>query len=1060
MSIAGTLNFSSAVGSPTAVAVTDGMGGSSDIAGITYRVSAPGVQLFYTPDQSGHEGLLVSNSNNSSILIDTAEGSAFAFKGVFLGDFAGQAQVRIEGFRDGSSTGSVTLSLTSGGSATFSTTQLTPSIFNHVDEVRLTNPAQATWSLVVDNLVFDDPISPVVAGVGSSTANGTYKVGDALTVNVVFSETVIVTGAPTLALNSGGTAVYTSGSGSDVLSFSYVIAAGEASADLDYTGAGALDLDGGSIAAASNGAPAVVTLPSPGAAGSLGANKALVIDGVAPSIVGQTPPANGASKAGDVLTFQITYDEAVMVSTGGGIPYLALNFSSGVVAADYVGSSNGGRTLSFAYTIVDGDSDPGGFTVGSSIALNGRSIRDAAGNDAATSGLSFATSGVIVDTQKPTSTALSVGFSADSGEHDEDLITNVAGQTVSGTLSAAPGAGEQVLVSLDNGGNWTTASASGSSWSLSGVTLSGSGTLQVVVEDAAGNRGTPLSASYVLDTTQPTTSVSTASFSDDTGASQADFITREAIQTISGTLSAVLAGDERVQVSLNDGASWSYANAAGNAWSLTGQTLTSSSTLKVRVIDAAGNSGPTLSQAYVFDTTAPSLSGVSLNFSSDTGTAGDRITRTVLQSLSGSGLAMGVGDKFELSLDGDNWTEITPTGSNWSLATPALLSGGGSITLRITDAAGNVGSRDYAYTIDTTAPSLVMSTSAASVTSDQTATITFQFSEAPLDFTLADVTVSNGSLSNLAGSGQTWTALFTPRPGLGTANLNVAAAGYKDLAGNDGTASNALQLTVTAPVTTQPEPEPEPQPEFTPPEIREIFAAAAGFAPNSSKALSSNVTLPDGTVVPNPAFETAVRLAALISRFQAGLIDRGDLIDGVVELSAPTSGVALSAYQFFTGSTPTKAGMAWLIDSANNANDLTDPYYARFNEVNRFINFAVALGTQGEGKAAFEAKFAALDFQASVRLAYDMIIGLDIARAAGVDVDAALAWIASQEGYFDAFAGSDLGGKAAMIGYIMQAGFEAKVGRYYDAAFGFIEDSFDGSPAYQVDLVGGQHLGG
>ncbi|WP_369059117.1 autotransporter-associated beta strand repeat-containing protein [Caulobacter sp. 73W] len=279
--------------------------------------------------------------------------------------------------------------------------------------------------------------------------------------------------------------------------------------------------------------------------------------------------------------------------------------------------------------------------------------------------------------------------------------------------------------------------------------------------------------------------------------------------------------------------------------------------------------------------------------------------------------------------------------------------------------------------------------------------------------------------------------------------------------GGDGNDITLRSAAAPAPEPEQgPETGPEPQPEFTAPQIRELFAAAAGFASNSPKAQASNITLADGTVAPNPAFEAAMRLARLIAQFEAGIIDRDGLIEGVTDISAPTSGVALQAYQFFTGRTPTMSGMGWLIDSASNANDLTDPYYARFNEVNRFINFAVNLGVQGEGRAAFEAKFGALDFAAAVRLAYDMVIGLDDARAAGIDVGAALAWIASQEGYFDAFAGSDLGGKAAMIGYIMQAGLEGRVGRYHEATRDFINSSFEGAPAYHVDLVGGQHLGG
>jgi hypothetical protein len=62
-----------------------------------------------------------------------------------------------------------------------------------------------------------------------------------------------------------------------------------------------------------------------------------------------------------------------------------------------------------------------------------------------------------------------------------------------------------VQVSLDNGATWTNATAStgSSNWSLSGRTLTGSDTLQVRVNDAAGNHGAAFSAAYVLDTTPP-----------------------------------------------------------------------------------------------------------------------------------------------------------------------------------------------------------------------------------------------------------------------------------------------------------------------------------------------------------------------------------------------------------------------------------------------------------------------------------------------------------------------------------------------------------------------------
>ena len=56
-------------------------------------------------------------------------------------------------------------------------------------------------------------VQQTVTGVSSTTPNGTYGVGATISINVNFSNPVVVTGTPQLALNSGGTASYTSGSG-------------------------------------------------------------------------------------------------------------------------------------------------------------------------------------------------------------------------------------------------------------------------------------------------------------------------------------------------------------------------------------------------------------------------------------------------------------------------------------------------------------------------------------------------------------------------------------------------------------------------------------------------------------------------------------------------------------------------------------------------------------------------------------------------------------------------------------------------------------------------------
>ena len=223
---------------------------------------------------------------------------------------------------------------------------------------------------------------------------------------------------------------------------------------------------------------------------------------------------------------------------------------------------------------------------------------------------SAAVSNTIAVVLLPTTTISAPSFSNDSGASTTDFITNTAAQTISGNLSANLAAGETVQVSLDDGNNWTTATTTvgQNTWSLSGQILTASNTLKVRVVDNANNAGPVFSQAYVLDTTAPTTLVDSASFSADSGSSNSDFITSTSVQTITGTLSANLASGETVQISLDNGATWANASAATvgqNTWSLTGQTLTGSNTLKVRVVDTAGNTGTEYSQAYAIDATAP-----------------------------------------------------------------------------------------------------------------------------------------------------------------------------------------------------------------------------------------------------------------------------------------------------------------------------------------------------------------------------------------------------------------------------------------------------------------------
>ncbi|WP_369058391.1 hypothetical protein ABOZ73_12045 [Caulobacter sp. 73W] len=294
-------------------------------------------------------------------------------------------------------------------------------------------------------------------------------------------------------------------------------------------------------------------------------------------------------------------------------------------------------------------------------------------------------------------------------------------------------------------------------------------------------------------------------------------------------------------------------------------------------------------------------------------------------------------------------------------------------------------------------------------------------------------------------------------------DVTFTAAGYVFQEGPDSGAINYVPFVVTADPdeeeeepTTPPPPSPGQGPGTTPDEVIDNgFGVVTGVDPTSDKATQPTITLPSGQEVPNPVYEEARQLADIAAQFKAGLISETTVIDKMVEFAADTTAVALQAYQFFTGATPTQEGVAYLVNSDDNDNDLTDPYYATFSPDNRYINFAVSLGTGGQGSQAFAQEYGALSFEDCIKSAYDKIIGVDEARAAGVDVNAAIAYVMGQLAYFTALGGSAIGAKAAMVGYLMYAGMQAKIGIYYEGTRGFLTNAFHGDAEYNVDLTGG-----
>jgi hypothetical protein len=97
-----------------------------------------------------------------------------------------------------------------------------------------------------------------------------------------------------------------------------------------------------------------------------------------------------------------------------------------------------------------------------------------------------------------------------------------------------------------------------------------------------------------------------------------------------------------------------------------------------------------------------------------------------------------------------------------------------------------------AYTIDRTAPTVVITMADTALKAGETSLVTFTFSEAVTGFVSSDVNLSNanGTLSALttANGGVTWTGTFTPTANItDTTNaINLSGSQYTDLAGNSG----------------------------------------------------------------------------------------------------------------------------------------------------------------------------------------------------------------------------------------------------------------------------------
>ena len=166
-----------------------------------------------------------------------------------------------------------------------------------------------------------DDVTPVVENVRSTVGDGGYKVGQIIPIEVRFSENVTVTGVPQLTLETGGSDAvvqYDSGSGSNVLVFKYTVGSNQTATRLDYVSNAALVLNGGKIQDKVQ-SDANLTLPNPGASGSLGSNNNILIDTAIPVITySSVSPASPGTGRTPAITMALSENSTVTLYSNSG----------------------------------------------------------------------------------------------------------------------------------------------------------------------------------------------------------------------------------------------------------------------------------------------------------------------------------------------------------------------------------------------------------------------------------------------------------------------------------------------------------------------------------------------------------------------------------------------------------------------------------------------------------------------------------------------------------------------------------------------------------------------
>ncbi|MDL4070251.1 Ig-like domain-containing protein [Enterobacter hormaechei subsp. xiangfangensis] len=337
--------------------------------------------------------------------------------------------------------------------------------------------------------------------------------------------------------------------------------------------------------------------------------------------------------------------------------------------------------------------------------------------------------------------------------------------------------GKSYTATVDAEGKWT---ATVPSADLAGL-KDGDASVQVSVTNVNGNSASA-GREYSVDATAPSVTINTIATDDILNASEA-----QSDLAISGTSTAE--AGQTVTVSLN-GKDYTTTVSANGSWTLNVPAadlagLTDGSvTVTASVSDKAGNPA-SVDHTLTVDVTVPAVTIHTV--------AGDDVINVAehnqAQIVSGSATGAAAGDKVTVTIGGQTYTTVLDAAGNWSVGVPAnvisgLSDGTVTVSVSVTDAAGNTGSGMHNVTVDTGLPSVSFN----AISDDNVLNAVEKGQDLSVSGTSANL--AEGTQVTVTLNGKNYTATTAAD---GTWSLTVPAA---DLAGL-GQASYTLNATAT-----------------------------------------------------------------------------------------------------------------------------------------------------------------------------------------------------------------------------------------------------------------------